>query len=369
MNAVREAAARRRAVLDSADLVELTRALVGVPSVSGSEGALADLVERRLRTRAPWLRLYRTGNNIVARTEPAPAERRRVVLAGHLDTVPMSDRQAPAPDAPGSVSGLGAVDMKGGVAVMLALAEQEPGEGQGRTFVFYDREETGSHGSGMRVLFEEHRSLVDGDLAVLLEPTNGLVEAGCQGNLVVELTFTGSRAHTARPWKGLNAIHKAAPALHRIAGFTPGTATIDGLEYRQSMSVVAVEGGVQGNVVPDHCVLRVNYRHSPDVDSGAAERLVLGLAPEADAARVRLASPPAPPDLGNPLMAGLCAAASTEVRPKLGWTDVGRFAAHGIPAVNFGPGDSQLAHTPFEVVGRAELEACHTALSAFLRSL
>jgi succinyl-diaminopimelate desuccinylase len=355
-------------VLRSTDLLQLTAALVAVRSVSGNERELADLVERRLRTRAPGLSVHRAGNNVVARTENSPARARRVVLAGHLDTVPEMPRGSDADGARGTVSGLGAVDMKGGIAVMLMLAEQAEDSGFGLSFVFYDKEEIGSHRSGMHLLFDKHRDLVQGDLAILLEPTGGVIEAGCQGNLVVELGFDGSRAHTARPWQGVNAIHRASAALARIAGFTPEPVEIDGLTYRQSLAVVAVEGGVQGNVVPDRCSFRVNYRHAPTLDSAAALKVVTSLAPEADDTRVVLSSPPAPPDLHHPLVAKLRAGTGTEAKPKLGWTDVGRFAAHRIPAVNFGPGDSELAHTPNELVSSGELTDCHAALSKFLVS-
>lgn len=352
-------------VVEADDLLRLTAALVAVPSVSGDERLLADLVERRLRERAPAVTVHRVGNNVVARTGHHAPGTPRVVLAGHLDTVPEMPRR-PVDSVPGRISGLGAVDMKGGVAVMLLLAGQAARSAYDLTFVFYDKEEIGSRRSGMNTLFAEHRALVDGDLAILLEPTGGVIEAGCQGNLVVELGFDGTRAHTARPWQGVNAIHRAGPALAAIAAHDPGVATIDGLAYRQSLSVVAVEGGVQGNVVPDRCTIRVNYRHAATQDSETAAKFVASLAPDADDLTVVLSSPPAPPDLRHPLVARLCEVTGAEVRPKLGWTDVGRFAAHGIPAVNFGPGDSELAHGPREVVTDGELTACHAALSTLL---
>jgi len=359
-------------VLHATDLLRLTAALVAVPSVSGDEEHLADLVEQRLRSRAPLLSVHRIGNNVVARTGAGAGDgvgavrAETVVLAGHLDTVPGAapGRQSAA----GEVRGLGAVDMKGGLAVMLLLAEHTGDSRYGLTFVFYDKEETGSRGSGTNLLFAEHRHLVRGDMAVLLEPTGGAVEAGCQGNLVVELGFHGTRAHTARPWQGVNAVHRALPALARIAAFEPGPAVIDGLTYKQSMSVVAVDGGVQGNVVPDRCTVRVNFRHAATLDSEAAAALVTGLAPEADETRVVLSSPPAPPALEHHLVAQLHELTAVPARPKLGWTDVGRFAALGIPAVNFGPGDSELAHGPHEVVDQDDLTACYAHLHKLLFS-
>ncbi|MFG2525285.1 succinyl-diaminopimelate desuccinylase [Streptomyces sp. NPDC048527] len=354
-------------LLTATALLEATAALVGVASVSGDEAALADLVERRLRERAPRLDLVRVGNNVVARRPARGGGVPRVLLAGHLDTVPQMPRPQ-APPAPDTVAGLGAVDMKGGLAVMLDLAGRAADAPMDLGFVFYDKEEIGSRRSGMNLLFAEHRDLVDADLAILLEPTDGLVEAGCQGNLVVELGFHGTPAHTARPWRGVNAVHRAAAAIARIAAHDPRPVVIDGLAYRESLSVVGVQGGIQGNVVPDRCTVRVNYRHAATRDSAAAAGLVASLAPEADETTVVLSSPPAPPDLRHPLVARLVAATGQAPRPKLGWTDVGRFAAHGIPAVNFGPGDSELAHGPHEVVSRDELDACRDVLAGLLLS-
>ncbi|MCQ4041311.1 succinyl-diaminopimelate desuccinylase [Streptantibioticus rubrisoli] len=352
-------------VLHSTDLLELTDGLVAIRSVSGNERELADLVERRLLDRAPDLTVRRIGNNVIART--GKGAQQRIVLAGHLDTVPEFPPGSRATNgAPETVRGLGAVDMKGGVAVMLALAERAKDSGFDLTFLFYDKEEIGSRRSETNLLLTDYPYLLGGDLAILLEPTNGRVEAGCQGNLVVDLGFDGVRAHTARPWQGVNAIHRAAVALARISGFVPEPVDIDGLVYRQALCVVGVDGGVQGDVVPDHCSVRVNYRHAPTLDSAAALDVVTGLAPEADRVRVVLSSPPAPPALAHPLVAQACAAAGGEIKPRLGWSDVGRFAAHGIPAINFGPGDPELAHTPREFVSRDALETCYTALLAFL---
>ncbi|MGC4807612.1 succinyl-diaminopimelate desuccinylase [Micromonospora sp. DT233] len=351
------------AVVRADTVFDLTAALVAVGSVSGNEAGLADLVAARLAARAEHLRVTRVGHNLVART--AHGRPTRVMLAGHLDTVP----GAPPTGSPARgdvIEGLGAVDMKGGVAVMLMLAESARDPAHDLTFVFYDKEEVGSHQSGMRVLFDEHRELVTADAAVLLEPTDGRLEAGCQGNLVVEFTFAGARAHTARPWRGSNAVHRAAPALARFVAFTPPPVQIDGLVYRQSASVVAVTAGVQGNVVPDRCAVRVNYRHAAQLSTQAAIEELTALAPEADEVRVLLTSPPAAPALTHPILGALRRTGGLDVRPKLGWTDVGRFAAHGIPAVNFGPGDSELAHTPHEVVGRDALTHCLDVLRAFV---
>ena len=343
----------QHAVVTAEDIVELTRALVGVGSVSGEERKLTELLELRLRRRT-GLVVHRCGNNIVARTDRGRPW--RVVFAGHLDTVP-GVPPAESDTGPDIVRGLGAVDMKGGLAVMALLAGHAATAQHDCTFVFYDKEETGSSHSGMNLLLAEHGDLLRGDAAVVLEPTNGIIEAGCQG----------VRAHTARPWQGVNAIHRAAASLGRLATFQPDPVMIDGLLYRQSFSVVGVRAGEQGNVVPDRCTVTVNYRHAPTVDTEDAVSTVSGLASDADELRITLRSPAALPALTHPLVAGLRAGANLNVAAKLGWTDVGRFAAHGVPAVNLGPGDPELAHTSREVVTRSALEGCLAVLLDFVR--
>jgi succinyl-diaminopimelate desuccinylase len=345
--------------LDTQDLVELTRALVAVPSVSRGEGELADLIEARLARRAPHLKIYRTGNNLVARTERGAPE--RIVFAGHIDTVPLPADDYPA-QGPDCVTGLGAVDMKGGIAVMLLLAEDSADSVADATFVFYDKEEIGSHNSGLGPLFAEHYELVAGDFAVVLEPTDCVLEAGCQGNLVMEFEFRGTAAHSARPWMGRNAIHLAAPALTRLAGYTPEPAEAGGLVYRQAFGVVGAAGGRQGNVVPDRCTVKVNYRHAPGVTTEAAIETVRAMVPETDQVRVLLKSPPGEPRQDHPIFTRLAEHNDLPVRPKLGWTDVARFAQRGIAAINFGPGDPELAHSPGEIVSRDSLERCHDSL-------
>ena len=208
--------------------------------------------------------------------------------------------------------------------------------------------------------------LVAGDLAVLLEPTDGWVEAGCQGTLHLRATYRGARAHTARPWMGVNAIHRAAAALGRIATTDPGPVDVDGLEYRQALQAVRIEGGVANNVVPDACGIVVNRRFAPSVSVEQAEAETRALVADADEIEVLNASVAAPPNLWDPLVAELVGSFDLGVRPKLGWTDVARFAAHGIPSLNFGPGDPAIAHTPGELVTRESLDGCHAVLGRFL---
>lgn len=351
-------------VLCSVDLIELTAGLVDVPSVSGTEQALADLVETRLRNRAPRLKTSRIGNSVVSRTEHGAA--RRLALAGHLDTVPPVGPIGAVASAD-QVTGRGAVDMKGGIAVMLLLAEEAADSPLDCTFIFYEKEELGSHQSGMYRLFCEHPDLVSADCAVVLEPTNCELEVGCQGNLLVELSFHGETAHSARPWQGRNAIHKAVPALQRLSQFVPEPTEISGLVFRQAFSVVGIQGGKQGNMVPDRCTVVVNYRHSPSVSTEEAATVVRRLAlPDADEVAVTLKSPPALPRLDDPLILQLRDRSSLAVRPKMGWTDIARFAEHGIPAVNFGPGDPEQAHATREVISRDDLERCLKALRNLL---
>lgn len=345
------------------DLLDLTAELCAIPSVSRDEAALADAVQERLG-RSAALSVERAEDNVVARTDAG--RDRRVVLAGHLDTVPPAGNETPEIDGD-TLSGLGATDMKGGLAVMLRLAEEVADASRfDLTFVFYAAEEIADRYNGMRALFAEQPSLVGGDLAVLLEPTNGAVEAGCQGTLRVQAVFRGARAHTARAWRGENAIHKAGRVLARIADFEAPTVEVDGLSYREALQVVRVEGGIAGNVVPDECVVLVNRRFAPSrrLDDAVEEvRVVLD---GADEIEVTDAADAAPPNLTDSMVKQALDALGGEVKPKLGWTDVARFASHGIPAVNFGPGDPELAHTPGEYVTRAALDDCYERLARFL---
>jgi succinyl-diaminopimelate desuccinylase len=348
------------------DLLALTAALVAVPSVSRQERDLADGVERRLAERASQLTRTRVGNTVIARTEQGSD--RRVVLGGHLDTVPANGNEVPRLDGD-VLHGLGSADMKGGLAVLLRLAEEISAGRRPRfdcTLAFYEGEEIADEFNGLRHVFADRPELLAGDFAVLLEPTGGNVEAGCQGTLHIRAQFDGDRAHSARPWMGSNAIHAAADVLGRLAAHQASTVMIDGLPYRQSLEVVRIEGGVANNVVPDKCTLVVNRRFAPShsVDDARAE--VEALLEGADRVEVVSASPAAPPNLNDPLVAEFVRTLDVDVEPKLGWTDVARFAARGVPAVNFGPGEPDVAHTAGEHVTRESIEQCYAALTRFL---
>lgn len=350
---------------DSSDLLGLTGALCAVPSVSGSESALAGAVETRLLVRAAGLSIDRIANNVVARTEQGRS--RRIVLAGHLDTVPANGNAEPHLEDD-VLHGLGSADMKGGLAGLLALAELASGRDTTHdlTFVWYEGEEVADEHNGLRQLFADAPELLEAELAILLEPTGGWVEAGCQGTLNARATVRGQRAHTARPWMGANAVHAMSALLTRVAASESRTVIVDGLEYREAVQAVRIEGGVANNVVPDECRLTVNRRFAPtrSVDDAVAE--TRALLAGADDIEILSASPAALPNLADPFVAEFVGTLDLAVRPKLGWTDVARFAARGVPALNFGPGDPTLAHTAAECVTRGDVEGCFNVLGYFV---
>ncbi|HWG72808.1 MAG TPA: succinyl-diaminopimelate desuccinylase [Acidimicrobiales bacterium] len=350
------------------DLLAATAELIAIASVSHDEAAIADHVDERLRA-VPWLSVERVGANVVARTHLGRPQ--RLVLAGHLDTVP------PAESVPGGATsrprldgdtlwGLGAADMKGGLAVMIELAAGVAEPAVDLTFAFYAGEEVARVHNGLLAVAAARPDLLAGDAAVLGEPTCARVEAGCQGVLKLAVTLAGHRAHSARPWTGVNAIHRLAPLLDAVRAFPDRTPLIAGCRYRESLQAVAVEGGVAANVVPDTVTLTLNHRFAPDRDAPGAEAALRSLLAPVLEAGDRLevvdSSPPAPPGLDHPLLAELVTATGSPPRAKLGWTDVAFFAERAIPAVNFGPGDPELAHSAAERVERAQLEAALFAL-------
>ncbi len=345
----------------TADVVTLTRALVDLPSESGQEGPLADAVERALR-RLPHLAVDRVGNSVIARTRLGRAE--RALVAGHLDTVPAAGN-LPSRLVDGRVHGLGACDMKGGVAVALRLAATVPEPVRDVTYVFYECEEVEGERNGLgRIAAARPGLLEEAGLAILMEPSDAGVEAGCQGILTADIVVKGARAHTARAWQGSNAAHKAGHVLARLDAHVPERVLIDGLEYREGLSAVAVRAGVAGNVVPDECVVTVDCRFAPSRSAEEVEAYVRGLFPEYEV-RVTEVVGGALPHLDR--IGSLRTALGAEPRAKLGWTDVARFAALGVPALNYGPGDPSLAHTAGEYVPVAHLRRCEARLRAWLR--
>ncbi|MEX2658429.1 MAG: succinyl-diaminopimelate desuccinylase [Acidimicrobiales bacterium] len=344
------------------DLLALTAELVDIPSVSHDEAAIADHLEVVLSA-VPWLTVDRHEHNVVARTDLGRPH--RLVLAGHTDTVPVNGN-ARARIEGDTLHGLGAADMKSGVAVFLELARTIAEPACDVSYVFYAAEEVAAEDNGLRALFAERPDLVAGDAAILGEPTDATIEAGCQGTLRLAVHLTGRRAHTARAWMGVNAIHRLGPVLSAVEGFDARRPVLDDCEFREALQAVAVEGGVAGNVVPDAVTLVVNHRFAPDRDAAEAEQVVRdALAPalgEGDRVDLLDAAPAAAPGLDHPLLAALVERNGLTVRAKLGWTDVARFAAAGVPAVNFGPGEPTLAHTREERVERGPVEATHAAL-------
>ena len=351
------------------DLLAATAALVDIPSVSHDEGAITDHIEDRLRA-VPWLEVTRIDHNVVARTTLGRAQ--RLILAGHTDTVPVNGNDVARIDGD-VLHGLGSADMKSGLAVFLHLAETVAQPTVDLTFVFYECEEVAAIHNGLKKLLATSPELLAGDAAILGEPTNAILEAGCQGTLRSVLSVGGSRAHTARPWMGRNAIHRLGPVIERITAWEPRRPTIDGCDYREAMQVVKIDGGSGNNVVPDRASITINHRFAPDLGADEAAdvvRRVIGTDVLDDDATFDVvdASAGALPSLHHPLLASLASLVGEAPRAKLGWTDVAFFAARGIPAVNFGPGDPTIAHTAGEFVIRAEIDRAYDVLEGLVTS-
>jgi succinyl-diaminopimelate desuccinylase len=349
-------------VLDlTADVVALTEAIVDVESVSRNEGPLADAIEAALRG-LEHLEVTRLGNSLVARTNLGRGE--RVVIAGHIDTVPVHDN-LPCRNDGTFLHGLGTCDMKGGVAVALRLAAGVPEPDRDVTYVFYECEEIEATANGLRRIAEERPDLVEADFAILMEPSEAAVEAGCQGTLRVEVRTRGERAHSARAWKGDNAIHKAGEVLRRLEEYDARRPVIDGLVYHEGLNAVLISGGVATNVIPDEAVVTVNFRFAPD----RTEEQALDFVREFfDGFELTLtdSAPGARPGLDVPAAKAFVEAVGGAVKPKFGWTDVARFTTLGIPAVNYGPGDALLAHADDERVDIAQIAECERGLRAWL---
>ena len=372
----------------SAEITDLTEQIVACESVSGNERRLADAVESAL-LELTGLRVHRDGDTVIARTDTGATE--RVVLAGHLDTVPLpQDPQSrgtvpprwAAGEGPGDevLYGRGTTDMKGGVAVQLKLAADVAAHLASMsaadtlqrevTWVFYDHEEVEASKSGLGRVLQNSAELLAGDFAVLLEPTDGGVEGGCNGTCRLRVSITGVAAHSGRAWMGQNAIHGTAAVLSALKSYEPRTVDVDGLAYREGLNAVSIAGGIAGNVIPDACTVEINYRFAPDKSEQQAHehvREVLGAAGvEDEQVTVTDSSPGARPGLDHPAAEAFVAAVGGVPKPKYGWTDVARFSALGVPAVNFGPGDALLAHTDDEHVTAAALRACLAAMRRWL---
>ena len=346
-----------------ADPADLTAALVDIPSVSGDEGRIADCVERALRGQTDY-EVVRNGNAVLARTNLGRPT--RVLLAGHLDTVPIADN-VPARRDGDHIYGCGSSDMKSGDAVFLHLAATIATPAHDLTLIFYDCEEIEAPANGLGRIERELPDWLHGDVAILGEPSDGRIEAGCQGTLRAVISASGVRAHSARPWLGDNAIHKLGPVLDRLASYQGRSVDIDGCIYREGLSAVRIDAGVAGNVIPDAASVTVNFRFAPDRSPAAALAHVREVFADLDVNLEQTdVADGALPGLHHPAAAALVAAADGLVGAKYGWTDVARFAAMGVPAVNYGPGDPNLAHRRDERVSVTQIAAVTATLRRYL---
>lgn len=366
-------------VVPGAPVEDLASALIDIPSVSGDERAITDQIEAVLRG-VPHLEVVRLGNALVARTNLGRAE--RVIVAGHVDTVPIKDNVPSARSQDGEwIIGRGSVDMKCGIAVQLALAVELSSPTRDVTWVFYDQEEVEESRNGLGRIARERPELLEGDFAILGEPTSAVIEGGCNGTLRVEVTVHGKAAHSARSWKGINSIHGMAPFLAALAVYQHEDVEVDGLVFREGVNAVGISGGIAGNVVPDVCTVTINYRFSPawtiheakarverlietsfeGAPAPAGQSVTWEYTDEAAAARPGLDAP-----MAMAFAAAVAATGAPPPRAKLGWTDVARFGQMGIPAVNFGPGDPERAHADDERCPVDDVRRCHAALRDWL---
>lgn len=345
--------------------IELTRTICDIPSVSGDEATLADLIHEAVSA-LPHLDVHRDGDTIVARTHLGRAQ--RVAIAGHIDTVPINanlpTREVDIDGEP-HLWGRGTVDMKAGVAVQLKLAAELADPRVDLTWMWYDHEEVDADLNGLTRLAANRPDLFSADFAILGEPTAGAIEGGCNGNVRAIVRTHGVRAHSARAWVGENAIHAAAPVLTRLAGYRPRDVAVEGLVYREGLNAVRIGGGIAGNVIPDLCEVEVNYRFAPSRSADEAAEHVRSVFDGFEVEVIDIA-PGARPGLDAPLAQEFLDAVGAEPRPKYGWTDVARFSALGVPAVNYGPGDPSLAHHDEERVPLTQIEDVERGLRAWL---
>lgn len=347
------------------DVAELTRELCDIESVSGNEADLADAIEQAL-TPFSHLSITRDGNAVVAKTNLGRAS--QVVIAGHIDTVPVANNlpsKLMAFEREQVIWGRGSVDMKAGVAVMLKLAASLTEPSMDVVWVFYDLEEVEASRNGLGRLVRNHPELIKASFAILCEPTASTIEGGCNGTMRIEIELTGTKAHSARPWMGDNAIHKMASVLTTLNNFQPEEIEVDGLVFKESLSAVMVQGGIATNVIPDTAILTVNYRFAPSRSVEQATENLRSIFPEVSF-KVVDSAPGARPGMNSQEAKAFVAAVGATVNPKYGWTDVSRFSAMGIPAVNYGPGDPNRAHADDEHVPVSQIYACEAGLRKFL---
>ena len=316
--------------------------LCSIPSLIGEERALCDAVQARLSRAELASPIRRYGDSIVVpvtRGSGGP----RVLLGGHLDVVRTEHDGVPRVEGE-RLYAPGAADMKSGLALMLALAERSPRYGVDLTLVFYAREEGPYAENELGDVLAADAELAQTSIAVMLEPSDNKLQLGCGGSIHAAVRFRGRTAHSARPWQGDNAIQKSAALLARLSTLEPQTDERDGLVWQNVFSATMASGGRARNIVPDQFELNLNHRFGPSTSIERARQNVLELvAGEADVELVDV-SPSAPPLRHHPLVAALADSGVAGLEPKQAWTDVARFAALGIPAVNFGPGVQAQAH-------------------------
>ena len=326
-------------------LADTLAELIDIPSVTGDEQAICDHVSERLSTNAPHLTLQRVNHSLLA---SSAGDGPLVLLAGHLDTVPPQG-QPPARIDGGRMHGLGASDMKGGVAVMLHLMEEtDPAWPYRLAAVFYEAEEGKFANNGLEPVLNRFTWLSEAMFGVLLEPSDGEIQAGCNGVMNAKVVFIGKSSHSARPWWGENAISKAGAWLSKMHTRRPDPVNLDGLVFKEVMSVTLARGGLAANIIPPRFEMNLNYRFGPHRTTAEAEEEVRRVCREADQVEIVDSAPSGRVVTDHPLVTELAEAAGVGIGSKQGWTDVARLTARGIPSINFGPGETSQAHTADE---------------------
>jgi len=343
------------------ELGKLTLDLVNISSVSKDEKSIADSIEEALK-KCNHLKLTRVNNSLVAQT--SFGNKQRVVIAGHIDTVP-ANNNFPGKINNSEVVGLGSVDMKSGIAVALKLASEITSSNFDITYLFYESEEIETKFNGLELITKQQKDLLNCDFAILMEPTNGILEVGCQGSLRFEVSTSGKRSHSARWWNGENAIHKTNKILEILNNYKSREPEIDGYKFREGLQAVKINGGIAGNVVPDSVSVSINHRFAPDTSIDQATTNMKNLFKDFNFLLVDAANA-APTGLSNPVIKDFVSSIGKSIAPKFGWTDVARFASNGIPAINFGPGDPNLAHHPDEKVLISQINDVYESLKKWL---
>lgn len=343
------------------NLIQTVAWLVDIPSETGTEGRLCTLIATRLMPRFGE-NVQRVNNSLVVGERTGKP---LVLLVGHIDTVPPQG-QAPAQIRDGRLHGLGSTDMKGGVGVMIHLQEELNPSAYDVVGIYYEGEEGPSSGNGLEPVLQRVPWLQEAEFGIVLEPCDGEIQLGCNGVINASVTFTGKAAHSARPWLGENAITKAGAWLNAMDRLQPEVHTVGGLEYREVMSVTTAVGGVAGNVIPSGFTLNLNYRFTPDMSEEEARSRVMAACAVADQVEIVDYAPAGMVNVDHPLVGRLAAASGAALTPKQGWTDVARLGVYGIPAVNFGPGETALAHQVEESVAIDDIEKVHRSLSELL---